>query len=171
MIKKCILVFVWSTAVILPAFQWYLSVLDGFSKNQSKTKFNENPSSGSRVFFSCGRTDRQDDVNGRFFRNWYIGLRVKYRLFSPHFNDTWAFSTDFLKSTQRPNFTKIRPVGAEFFFPRGRTDFRNFANAPKNKPQDNLYWKFPPQHKNFTRNPFGTESAISTCGSQGCEPT
>ena len=45
----------------------------------------------------------------------------------------------FSKNTQVPNFTQIRPVGAELFHEDGRTDraklivaFRIFANAPKN---------------------------------------
>jgi hypothetical protein len=45
----------------------------------------------------------------------------------------------FSKYTQKSNFMKIRPVGAELFHAGGGTDttqltfvFRNFANAPKN---------------------------------------
>jgi hypothetical protein len=48
------------------------------------------------------------------------------------------FSRQFSKNNQISNFTKIRPMGAEFFHADGRTDmtkvivaFRNFANAPK----------------------------------------
>ena len=43
------------------------------------------------------------------------------------------------KNLHIPNFTKIRPVGAELFHTDGRTDMtkltvavRNFANVPKN---------------------------------------
>jgi hypothetical protein len=35
----------------------------------SNIKFNENPSSGSRVV-PCGRTDRQDEANSRFSQFW-----------------------------------------------------------------------------------------------------
>jgi hypothetical protein len=46
----------------------------------------------------------------------YIGLDVKYLLFSSDFNDTSIFSTDFFRKTdQILNFTKIRPVGAALF--------------------------------------------------------
>jgi hypothetical protein len=51
----------WSSCevpVILLAFQWNFSVFNGFFKKHSKTKFHENPSSGSRVFYSM-RTDGQ----------------------------------------------------------------------------------------------------------------
>jgi hypothetical protein len=68
----------------------------------------------------------------------YIGLYVKYRSFLSDFNETCIFWTDFLKNPQKPNFMKIRPVGAELFHADGQTDvikllvaFRNFANPPK----------------------------------------
>jgi hypothetical protein len=72
----------------------------------------------------------------------YIGIHVKYTLFLTDFNETSILSTDFRKNIQIPNFMKIRPVVAEFFFMRtdGQTDrqdimklivaFRNFENAP-----------------------------------------
>jgi hypothetical protein len=67
----------------------------------------------------------------------YIGLHVKYPLFSPEFNKSRIFTT-FSKNTQISNFTKIRPVEAELFHADVQTDtrklivaFRNFANAPK----------------------------------------
>jgi hypothetical protein len=44
----------------------------------------------------------------------------------------------FAKNTQRPNFMKMRPVGAELLHACRQTDitnrrFRNFANAPNNQ--------------------------------------
>jgi hypothetical protein len=49
------------------------------------------------------------------------------------------FLTDVRKNTQISNFTKIRPVGVEFFHADGQTDMtkltvalRNFAKALKN---------------------------------------
>jgi hypothetical protein len=66
----------------------------------------------------------------------YIGLQVKYPLFSPDFHETWIFWTDF-----RTTNIKFRenPTGESRVIPCGRTDmtklivaFRNTANAPKN---------------------------------------
>ena len=68
----------------------------------------------------------------------YIGLHVKYPLFLADFN---KFSRQILVS----NFTKIRPERPMLFhaggWRDGQTDitkpivaFRNFANAPTNRP-------------------------------------
>jgi len=43
----------------------------------------------------------------------YIGLHVKYPLFSSDFNETWISSTDFSKNIQISDFMKIRLVRAE----------------------------------------------------------
>ena len=47
----------------------------------------------------------------------YIGQRihVKYPLFSPGINETWIFTTDFLKNSEISVVMKFRPVGAESF--------------------------------------------------------
>ena len=58
----------------------------------------------SETYIILGRTER--DVI-----NMYIGLRVKYPLFSSDFNETWIFWTNFPKI----DFMKIRPVGTELF--------------------------------------------------------
>ena len=42
----------------------------------------------------------------------YLGLHVRCPIFLFHFTKMWFFSTDFRKFP-KPNFTKIRPVGAE----------------------------------------------------------
>ena len=66
-----------------------------------------------------------------------------------HFNKTLIFLDRFSKSTQTPNFSKIRPVAAQLFHADGRTDgltdmmklivaFRSFANAPKTQCQNIL---------------------------------
>ena len=54
----------------------------------------------------------------------------------PLFHETWIFSIDFSKNTQK-NLIKIPVVGAKYFHADGRTDmtklivaFRNFAKAP-----------------------------------------
>ena len=44
--------------VIPVRFQWNLNFLTDFRKKSLNMKFNQNPSSGSRVV-PCGRTDRQ----------------------------------------------------------------------------------------------------------------
>jgi hypothetical protein len=68
----------------------------------------------------------------------YIGIHVKYPLFTSDINDTLIFSTE--KSAQIANLMKTRPVRAELFHADGQTDimkliaaFRNFANAPSKK--------------------------------------
>ena len=76
----------------------------------------------------------------------YIGLHVKYYLFLLDFNEPWILSTGYLKNTQKSNFMKIRPVGAETSRAGGRAEgrterhhddgnilffFFNFANASK----------------------------------------
>jgi len=71
----------------------------------------------------------------------YIGLRIKCPLFLSYFNKTYIFPTVLKKYIRISNFTKIRPVGAEFFHADGRMDrhdeaivaFPNFAKAPTNE--------------------------------------
>ena len=76
----------------------------------------------------------------------YIGLHVKYQIFFSDFNETWIFTTDFLKIL---NFTKIRLVGVELFHADMQMDgqtnisklvvaFRYFAKVPKT-PSTQLY--------------------------------
>ena len=71
----------------------------------------------------------------------YIVLHVKYPLFFSDFNRTLIFATVFFsKNTKKPNFMKIRPVGAQLCNADGRTadmkklivSILDFANAPKN---------------------------------------
>jgi len=52
----------------------------------------------------------------------YLGLHVKYPSFVSDFK---LFLDRFSKNIQIPNFTKIRPVGAELFHLNGRTDRHN----------------------------------------------
>ena len=63
----------------------------------------------------------------------YIGLHVKYPLFSLDVIETWIFSTDLLRNTQTSNGSRIFPCETT----DGQTDmtnlivaFRSFANAP-----------------------------------------
>jgi len=49
---------------VLPRFWRNLNLLGTFSKKHSNIKFNENPSSRSRVI-PCWRTDRNDEANSR----------------------------------------------------------------------------------------------------------
>ena len=70
----------------------------------------------------------------------YIGLRVKYTLFCSNFNETCIFLDSFSRNIEKPNFMKIRPVGAQLFHADGRTDitksivpFRNSAKSLKNE--------------------------------------
>jgi hypothetical protein len=57
------------------------------------------------------------------------------------------FFDTFSENPQKQNFMEIRPVGAELFLAKGRTDrqadmtnlivaFRNFAKAPKSTPSN-----------------------------------
>jgi hypothetical protein len=73
----------------------------------------------------------------------YIGLHVKYPLFSSDFNENWIFLTDFSNNPQIPNSINIRPVGAELFHKEGQTAgqtnmpkltvaFSSSANTPRN---------------------------------------
>jgi hypothetical protein len=48
----------------------------------------------------------------------YIGPYVKHPLFLSYLNETWIFSTDFVK---------IRPVGAELFHADGQPDWHDEA--------------------------------------------
>jgi len=42
----------------------------------------------------------------------YIGLHVKYRLFSSHFNGTWTFSTDISIFHDNPSsWSRVVPCG------------------------------------------------------------
>jgi hypothetical protein len=51
----------------------------------------------------------------------YMGIYVKYLLFTSQFNITWIFWTDFQINSQIYNFMKMRPVGAELFHADGRS--------------------------------------------------
>jgi hypothetical protein len=63
----------------------------------------------------------------------HIGVNVKYQLFLLHFNKTIFWHV--LEKYSKPNFMKIRPVGAELFRADRRTyiklmvAFLNFAKA------------------------------------------
>ena len=68
----------------------------------------------------------------------YIGCHVKCRYYGQILMELEFSRHISEKKTQIPNFTKIRPVGAELFHAERWTDmkrlivaFRNFANAPK----------------------------------------
>ena len=76
------------------------------------------------------------------------------------------FTTDFLKSTQVPNFMKFRPIGAEFFHANRRTDktmliavFRNFGDAPINKLLENFFTENSPNTK-FSRETLLTRKQL-----------
>ena len=66
--------------VILVGFLWNLNFLDRFSKKRQNVKFNQNPSSGSRVL-PRGRTDGHNEANSHFSefceRAYKIGLLRK----------------------------------------------------------------------------------------------
>jgi hypothetical protein len=52
----------------------------------------------------------------------YIDLQAEYPLLLPYLNESWIFSTDFSKNTQKSNFMKIRLVEVELFQEDGQTD-------------------------------------------------
>ena len=66
----------------------------------------------------------------------YIGIHVKYHLFSSDFNETWNCLDRVSKNAEISIFMKILLVRAVFLLADRRTDmtklivaFRNFANA------------------------------------------
>jgi hypothetical protein len=68
----------------------------------------------------------------------YIGLDVKYPLFSSDFKWNLTFLDRFSKNAQISNFMKIGLLWTELLHAEGQTDMaklivalRNFANAPK----------------------------------------
>jgi hypothetical protein len=65
------------------------------------------------------------------------GLRVKYPLFLPDFNETWIFSKGIRKNTQISNLIKILSVVAELYHEDGRTDM-DAANIPLKTNYDQL---------------------------------
>ena len=73
--------------------------------------------------------------NERDMIEMYVGLHVKYPLFSSDCSETWILSTDFGTNTQIQNFMEIRPVGTEFCadvdVTKLRVAFRSYANATK----------------------------------------
>ena len=76
----------------------------------------------------------------RYDKKMYICLHVKYPLFFSYFNETWIFTTDFLKKKTQISNLRWEPSSVRT---DGRTErqtdvtklivaFRNFANASKN---------------------------------------
>jgi len=60
----------------------------------------------------------------------YIGLYVKYPLFSSNLNETCIFFPDrFSKNAYISNFMKIRRVGFELLHADGQTDIHDLANS------------------------------------------
>jgi hypothetical protein len=67
----------------------------------------------------------------------YIGLHVKYPLFSSDFNETWIFTTDFRQIIQyyfyeNPSSGRQVVLCGRTVVTQLRVAFRKFANAPKN---------------------------------------
>ena len=54
---------------------------------------------------------------------------VKYSLFLSDFNETWLFSTVFLKINGISNFMKILPVGAKLFRANRQIDRRDETDS------------------------------------------
>jgi len=105
----------------------------------------------SETFLILRRNERD------MFESIYIGLHVKYLLFSSDFKETVIFSTDFRnipkyqsswKSVQWQTSCSIRAGGRT----DGQTDvtklivaFRRFAKAPKKDEEKKKRWIFPCQ--------------------------
>jgi hypothetical protein len=86
---------------------------------------------------SVWNISRSTKIWARYDKKMYIGLQVKYPLFSTHFNETRIFSTDF--RTANIKFRENPTTGERRVIPCGRTDmtkltvaFRNIVKAHKN---------------------------------------
>jgi len=90
----------------------------------------------SKTFFILGRNERDMIINVYLSSCKVLAILVRFQ---------WNlnFPNRFSKNTEEPNFMKIPPIEAEFFFMRkdGQTDiaklivaFRNFVNVSKNGP-------------------------------------